>query len=441
MAVISLARHPDPERFVAEFCGSERNVAGYLLAEVLERQPPEVRDLLLRTSLLERVSGPLADALTGGTGSEAILQRLEDASAFVTSLDVGRTWFRYHHLLADLLQLELRRTVAGARSARCTAWRPSGSSEHGYVVEAIRHAQAARDWPHAARLLADNYVGPGVRRPQGDACARCSPPSRPTRPRPMPSLRSRSPRRRLYDGILDESADHIAVAERLADDGVRRSPAALRPAAEQRTAVAGVPARRSRHARGRRCAPWKPQPRQHAGTEQRPSRLGADEPRHRRALVAAIRRRAPPPRGGAGARSPHRAAVSGDRLPRPPGARGCPGRLAGPGRPAVQRGGGDDRRGSRMGNASDRRPGCRGGRRCARLARPPRRGRAVAGRVERAQRRRRDSEMEPVSTRRAASCGSGRAGSRKRWRSSAPRSAHNPRSRASTRSRRPRAHG
>jgi LuxR family transcriptional regulator, maltose regulon positive regulatory protein len=78
LAAISLAVHPDPERFVSEFSGSERTVAGYLVTEVLERQPPEVRDLLLRTSLLERVSGPLADALTGRTGAEAILQRLED---------------------------------------------------------------------------------------------------------------------------------------------------------------------------------------------------------------------------------------------------------------------------------------------------------------------------------------------------------------------------
>ena len=66
LAAISLSSHPDPERFVSEFSGSERTVAGYLLAEVLERQPPEVRDLLLRTAILERVSGPLADALTGG---------------------------------------------------------------------------------------------------------------------------------------------------------------------------------------------------------------------------------------------------------------------------------------------------------------------------------------------------------------------------------------
>jgi LuxR family transcriptional regulator, maltose regulon positive regulatory protein len=70
LAAISLAEHADPERFVTEFSGSDRTVAGYLLAEVLERQPPEVRDLLLRTSVLERVSGPLADFMTGGSGSD-----------------------------------------------------------------------------------------------------------------------------------------------------------------------------------------------------------------------------------------------------------------------------------------------------------------------------------------------------------------------------------
>jgi LuxR family transcriptional regulator, maltose regulon positive regulatory protein len=80
LAAISLAGHPDPERFVTEFSGSERTVAGYLLAEVLERQPADVRDLLLRTSVLERVNGPLADTLTGRVGSEAILQGLEDAN-------------------------------------------------------------------------------------------------------------------------------------------------------------------------------------------------------------------------------------------------------------------------------------------------------------------------------------------------------------------------
>ena len=109
LAAISLSGHPDPEQFVHDFSGSERSVAAYLMAEVLDRQPLEVRQLLLRTSILDRVTGRLADALTGQSDSERILLELEEANAFVTSLDVERTWFRYHHLFADFLRLELRR--------------------------------------------------------------------------------------------------------------------------------------------------------------------------------------------------------------------------------------------------------------------------------------------------------------------------------------------
>jgi LuxR family transcriptional regulator, maltose regulon positive regulatory protein len=87
LAAISLAGHRDPERFVAEFSGSDRTVAEYLMDEMLERQPDEVRQLLCRTSLLDRVNGELADLLTGRTGSERILLNLEDANAFVVSLD------------------------------------------------------------------------------------------------------------------------------------------------------------------------------------------------------------------------------------------------------------------------------------------------------------------------------------------------------------------
>jgi LuxR family maltose regulon positive regulatory protein len=158
LAALSLAGHEDPERFAAEFSGSERTVAEYLLAEVLERQPDEVRRLLLRTSILERVSGPLADVLTGGSGGERMLQELEEAHAFVVSLDVARSWFRYHRLFADLLQLELRRGAPGQVTAlhrAAAGW----FAEHGFAVEAIRHAQAAGDWGLAARLLADHWPG------------------------------------------------------------------------------------------------------------------------------------------------------------------------------------------------------------------------------------------------------------------------------------------
>jgi LuxR family maltose regulon positive regulatory protein len=214
LAAISLAAHPDPERFVAEFSGSERTVAGYLLAEVLAHQPPEVRDLLLRTSVLERVCGPLADALTGGTGSEAQLQDLEDANAFVTSLDVGRTWFRYHHLLADLLALELRRSspaIIEPLHRTAALW----FEEHGYVVESVRHAQAAGDWEHAGRLLADNYVD--LVFDGRKATLRASLGAFPVdAPEQDPELALAFATGRLYDGLLDESAAYIAAAERRA---------------------------------------------------------------------------------------------------------------------------------------------------------------------------------------------------------------------------------
>ncbi len=158
LAALSLAGHPDPERFAAEFSGSERTVAEYLLAEVLDRQSEEVRRLLLRTSVLERVNGELADLLTGGSGGERVLQDLEEANAFVVSLDAERSWFRYHHLFADLLRLQLRHSEPGEATALhqlAAGW----LAGHGYPVEAIRHAQAARDWGLAARLLADHWPG------------------------------------------------------------------------------------------------------------------------------------------------------------------------------------------------------------------------------------------------------------------------------------------
>ena len=157
LAALSLAGHPDPERFVAEFSGTDRTVAEYLLAEVLDRQSEEVRRLLLRTSVLERVTGPLADVLTGRSDGERILQDLEQASAFVVSLDARRSWFRYHRLFADLLQLELRRTEPNERASlhgAAARW----LAGHGHPVEAVRQAQAAEDWGLATRLLSDHWL-------------------------------------------------------------------------------------------------------------------------------------------------------------------------------------------------------------------------------------------------------------------------------------------
>jgi LuxR family maltose regulon positive regulatory protein len=209
LAAISLAGHPDPERFVTEFSGSDRTVAEYLLAEMLERQPPDVQDLLLRTSLLDRVNGELADLLTGRPGSEQILLSLEDANAFVESLDPERTWFRYHHLFADLLRLELRRRLpeeVPALHRRAAGW----FTRHGQLAEAIRHTQAAGDWADAARLLADHSFSLTLdgQAQTMQALLLAFPPGG-----DHPELALVRAMGDLAQGRLDEAAAHLAVAE------------------------------------------------------------------------------------------------------------------------------------------------------------------------------------------------------------------------------------
>jgi LuxR family transcriptional regulator, maltose regulon positive regulatory protein len=213
LAALSLAGHPDPERFVTEFSGTNRAVAEYLLAEMLERQPRDIQDLLLRTCLLDRVNGELADLLTGRPGSERILLELEDANAFVVSLDPERTWFRYHHLFADLLRLELRRTLPEEMPAlhrRAAEW----FTEHGEVLDAIRHTQAAGDWQGAARLLADQSFSLTL---DGYAqtiqvLVRAFPPGA-----DHPELALVRAGNDLIQGRLDEAAAHLAVAETYAE--------------------------------------------------------------------------------------------------------------------------------------------------------------------------------------------------------------------------------
>ena len=246
LAAISLASSPDPERFIAEFSGSSRTVAEYLLAEMLECQPSEVQQLLLRTSLLDRVNGELADLLTDQPGSERILLDLEDANAFVVSLDPARTLFRYHHLFADLLRLELRRRLPEELPMlhRLAAkW----FGDHGEIVDAIRHTQAAGDWAQAARLLADHSFGMAL---DGQAqtietLLRAFPPGAITDGPDLPLARATA---FLAQGRLDQAAARLTVAETLirsASSGRRHrlevATAALKLSlARQRGHLAGV---------------------------------------------------------------------------------------------------------------------------------------------------------------------------------------------------------
>jgi LuxR family transcriptional regulator, maltose regulon positive regulatory protein len=215
LAALSLAGHPDPERFVAEFSGSERTVADYLLAEVLQREPEDVRRLLLRTSILERVSGALADALVEATGSERILLELEQANAFVVCVDAERTWFRYHELFADLLRLELRRAEPGVvpeLQRRAAAW----LEEHGLVADAIRHAQAATDWPRAARLVADHSFSLSL--DGQDATMHALLAAFPEHALSDPELARAFASDQLIYGTLDGASTYLALAERHASE-------------------------------------------------------------------------------------------------------------------------------------------------------------------------------------------------------------------------------
>ena len=152
LAGLSLRGQDDIAGFVAAFTGSHRYVLDYLAGEVLERQSEQVRMFLLETSVLERLSGPLCDAVTGRGGSQALLEQVELAGLFLMPLDEVRGWWRYHHLFADLLRARLRAEQPGQVTAlhrNAAAW----CEEHGLAGDAVRHALEAGDAAWAARLI------------------------------------------------------------------------------------------------------------------------------------------------------------------------------------------------------------------------------------------------------------------------------------------------
>ncbi|MGI9147070.1 MAG: AAA family ATPase [Chloroflexota bacterium] len=215
LATISLTGHPDPERFVVQFSGSERTVAEYLLAEVLQRQPAHVRRLLLRASLFDRINGPLGDLLTGSSDSGRQLQALADAGAFVVVLDSNRTWFRLHHLLGDLLAVELRHTEPD-QITRLQLAAAKWYAEHGFVIEAITHAQAAGDRDMAAGLLIEHYFSLTLDGRQATAHALLDA----FAPYPevaAPEVALVIAAEQLAEGSLDQAAAYLGLAQRHAE--------------------------------------------------------------------------------------------------------------------------------------------------------------------------------------------------------------------------------
>jgi LuxR family transcriptional regulator, maltose regulon positive regulatory protein len=156
MAALSLQREARSSQraFVRAFAGSERLVAGYLVGEVLERQPPRIRDFLLQTSVLERLCGPLCDAVTGGKDARHILRELEAANLFIVPLDHTRRWYRYHGLFAELLRDRLTEQADPADIAALHQRASEWYAGEGFWEEAISHAFHAADERRAADLVA-----------------------------------------------------------------------------------------------------------------------------------------------------------------------------------------------------------------------------------------------------------------------------------------------
>lgn len=153
LAALSMQGRDDLSGFVAAFSGSHRYILDYLADEVLHQQPEEIRTFLLQTSILDRLSGPLCNAVTGQENGQDILEQLESANLFVIPLDDERCWYRYHHLFGDLLRHYLKQKV-GAQGLtslhrRACAW----LVQHDLKTEALHHAIASEDFDHAADLI------------------------------------------------------------------------------------------------------------------------------------------------------------------------------------------------------------------------------------------------------------------------------------------------
>ncbi|HLX57356.1 MAG TPA: AAA family ATPase, partial [Ktedonobacteraceae bacterium] len=166
LAALSMQSHQDVPEFIRAFAGDHRYIVDYLVEEVLQRQPEPVRRFLLQTSILDRLHGPLCDAVTGQEEGNARLEALERGNFFVVPLDDTRHWYRYHHLFAEVLSAHLRAEQSDQLATlhrRASAW----YEQHGSVADAIRHALAAEDFARAADLV--ELAVPALRRSRQEA--------------------------------------------------------------------------------------------------------------------------------------------------------------------------------------------------------------------------------------------------------------------------------
>ena len=157
LAALSLAGRADTAAFIRTFAGDNRHIVDYLMAEVLEGQPPDLRSFLLRTSVLGRLSGALCDAMLQTSGSASVLERIERENLFLVPLDTSRHWYRYHQLFGELLRTELRRSepdLVADLHRRAATW----FETEGLIDEAVRHLVAGGDIARSADLIAADWV-------------------------------------------------------------------------------------------------------------------------------------------------------------------------------------------------------------------------------------------------------------------------------------------
>lgn len=153
LAALSIQNHQN-ESGAWSIAGSHRDIAGYLISEVVGQLPPERKEFLLQTSLVDRLSAALCNAVTGGNNSQTQLEALEADNLFILALDDAREWFRYHHLFAEFLRkrllAEYSENVVRELHQRASHW----FAEHADILSAIEHALAAKDYEYAACLIA-----------------------------------------------------------------------------------------------------------------------------------------------------------------------------------------------------------------------------------------------------------------------------------------------
>jgi LuxR family transcriptional regulator, maltose regulon positive regulatory protein len=270
LAAMSMAAHPDPDQFVGELVTGESALTGYLVKEVLDTQPAEVREVLLSTSILEHVNAGVASELAGNGQAGRILAALAHANAFVQP--IGGGWYRYHALFAQMLRFKLRLECPDripSLHRQAARW----YERNGQLTDAVRHAARAGDWPLAASMVIDGLaIGEVIERRGGRSLAdefASMPPSE-AWPEPAPYLVSAAIA--LSAGRPESAADALAAAEKIFDrlsadqeDAARLAVAMIRLAVSRRSgdltaaaeAVACAEALAGRAGRGR--------PARHAG--------------------------------------------------------------------------------------------------------------------------------------------------------------------------------